>query len=115
MQNHEFRRIQNELLKNFSQPKNSPLFKVLDTFNKISRFYNKNKKIIYGIISITLLISVVSFFIFKEPKGVFKITTNNEIYNTNEVELVDGCAYFTRNKNNQKIILCGDFKIEENN
>jgi hypothetical protein len=115
MQNNEFQRMQNEFLKNFSQPNNSPLFKVLDTFNKVNRFFNKNKKIIYGVILSGLLISIFSYFIFKEPKGVFIITTNNEIYNTNEVDLIDGCVYFTRNKNKQKIILCGDFKIEENN
>lgn len=114
MNQFEFDKLQKQFFNNSNNFGGSPLFVLLNKFNSIKNFYYKNIKIIYGVILSAILITLISYFIFKEPKGLFTITTNNEVYNTNQVELIDGCVFFTRNKNEEKIILCGDFKIEEN-
>jgi hypothetical protein len=48
----------------------------------------------------------------KEPKGVYEITTNNGIiYNTNSIEVKDGCIYFSKMNNGGEIIICGGFTV----
>ena len=115
MNKFEFERLQKQMFNNMSNMGTSPLFMMMDIFNRVKNFYFKNIKIIYGTIITSVLIGIISYFIFKEPKGIYEITTNNgEIYNTDNIEIKDGCAYFQRTKNKQEIILCGDFKIEKN-
>lgn len=48
----------------------------------------------------------------KEPKGMYEITTNTGlIYNTNKIEVKDGCVHFNRTSNGEEIIICGGFTI----
>lgn len=115
MNRFEFEKLQKQMFNNMNNMGTSPLFMIMNTFNRVKNFYFKNIKIIYGTIITSTLIGIISYFIFKEPKGAYEISRNNgEIYNTNNIEIKDGCVYFQRIKNKKEIILCGDFKIEKN-
>jgi hypothetical protein len=116
MNKFEFEQIQKQFFNNLNNVGSSPLFVLVNTFNRVKNFYIKNIKIIYGVILTSLLIGIIGYFIFREPKGVYEITTQSgETYQTNDIELKDGCVFFNRTKNEKEIILCGDFKIEKNN
>jgi hypothetical protein len=116
MNRFEFEKMEKQFLKDFGNMGLSPFSILTKPFNRIKRFYFKNIRIIYGVIITTILISIIGYIIFKEPKGLYEITTNyGKTYTTNNVEIKDGCVYFTRNKNKKETILCGEFKIEKNN
>lgn len=116
MNRFEFEKMNKEFFKEFGDMGLSPFSIFTKTFNRVKRFYFKNIKIIYGIITTIILISIIGYFIFKEPKGLYEITTNyNKTYTADNVRIKEGCVYFTRNKNKKLTILCGEFKIVKNN
>lgn len=116
MNNREFEKIQREFFKNLTDNQDSPFLKGLGFYGKIKNYFIKHRKLIYGSTITIILISVITYFMTKEPSGNFKITTpDGVVYNTNNVEMHDGCVFFTRIKNDEKIILCGNFIIETQN
>lgn len=107
-----FDRNQRQILENYGKLSTSFMIKILEVFNRLIDFFNKNKKMIYIAILLLILVKISSYFIMKEPKGVYEITTNNGvIYNTNSIEVKDGCVYFSRMNNGGEIIICGGFTV----
>jgi hypothetical protein len=114
MNNLDFNKKQRELLDNYSKMSTSVMFKLIDIFTLLSNIFSKNKKIIYIVILSLILIRVIVYFTTKEPKGLFQITTNTGvIYNTDGIEIKDGCVYFKRTSNDNEIIICGGVIIEK--
>jgi hypothetical protein len=105
-------RNQKQILENYEKLTTTFMFKIIEVFNRLIPFFNKNKKMIYIVIFLLILFKISSYFIMKEPKGVYEITTNNGIiYNTNSIEMKDGCIYFSKMNNGGEIIICGGFTV----
>jgi hypothetical protein len=103
---------QRKILEKYSDIFTSFMFKMVEPFNKLGKFFSINKKMIYIIIALYFLIQITLYFVMKEPKGMYEITTNTGlIYNTNKIEVKDGCVYFNRTSNGEEIIICGGFTI----
>jgi hypothetical protein len=103
---------QKQILENYEKLTTSFMFKIFEVFNRLINFFNKNKKMVYIVIFLLIIFKISSYFIMKEPKGVYEITTNNGvIYNTNSIEVRDGCIYFSRTNNDGEIIICGGFTV----
>jgi hypothetical protein len=103
---------QRKLLEKYSDMSTSMMFKMVEGLNKLLSFSIRNKKIIYTIIALFILIRITSYFVMKEPKGIYEITTNTGlIYNTNKIEVKDGCVHFNRTSNDEEIIICGGVTI----
>lgn len=116
MNNFNFDKKQRDLLDNYSKMSTSVMFKIIGIFNRLSNIFRKNKKLVYVVILSLILIRVVIYFAMKEPKGLFQITTSTGvIYNSDSIEMKDGCVYFKRTGNNDEIIICGGVIIEKTN
>ena len=112
MNNFNFDNNQRKLLEKYSDMSTSFMFKMVEGLNKLVNFFLRNKKMIYIIIALFILIRITSYFVMKEPKGMYEITTNTGlIYNTNKIEVKDGCVHFNRTSNGEEIIICGGFTI----
>ena len=80
---------------------------------KIMGFLKKYKRFIVTSLIITPIMIIIINILLSEKEGKYLITDlNGEEYNTEQYELTDGCIKFNRNKKNQPIVICGNFKIE---
>lgn len=112
MKNFNFDDDRMEYLEKFGKMSSSLVFKLVDIFNWVVNFFLRNKKMVYTIIVSFILIRVIAYFMLMEPKGQYEITTNTGvIYNTNKIEVKDGCVYFNRTSNGDEIIICGGVTI----
>lgn len=107
---------QKDKLLKFSTMTTSFMFKMIGWMGSIVNFFSKNTKLIYGIILIFILFKVGTYVVAFEPSGVYEITTSSGVvYNTNEVEVKDGCVYFKTMNNKDEMIICGGCSIRKNN
>ena len=77
---------------------------------------SKNTKLIYIVIITALLFEVVFSLATMEPKGVYEIkTTSGEVYNTNEIQVKEGCVHFKKMNTQEETIICGGCTVVKNN
>ena len=116
MNNFNFDKNQMENLEKFNNMTTSFMFKMLGWVSRIIDFFSKNLKLLYGIILIFILFKVGTYVVSYEPSGIYEITTSSGVvYNTNKVEVKDGCVYFKTMNNKDEMIICGGCSIKKNN
>jgi hypothetical protein len=104
-----------ENLEKFNEIFTKFFFKVVGLFNRIVNFFSKNTKLIYVIIITIILFEVGSYLISIEKKGVYKITTpSGTVYNTNKIDVKNGCVYFKKMITQEETIICGGCIIVKN-
>ena len=112
MNNFNFDRNQMDNLEKYNKIMTSFMFKMIDVISYVVNFCTKNTKLIFGIILLIIIFKVGTYVVDIEPKGVYEITTSlGVVYNTNEIEVKDGCVYFDRIKDGQQMIICGGATI----
>jgi hypothetical protein len=112
MKNFNFDDDRMEYLEKFGKMSSSLVFKLVDIFNWVVNFFLRNKKMVYTIIVSFILIRVITYFMLMEPKGVYEITTSSGIvYNTNEIQVKDGCVHFKKMNTKEETIICGGVTI----
>ncbi len=112
MDNFNFDKNQMQNLEKFNNMMTSFMFKTLDVFGRVMNFFSKNTKLLYLIIGLFILFKVVSYVWSMEPKGVYEITTSSGIvYNTNEIQVKDGCVHFKKMNTKEETIICGGVTI----
>jgi hypothetical protein len=102
-------------LEKFSDISTSFMFKMIGWFTKVMTFISKNTKLIFGIILLIIFFKVGTYVVSIEPTGVYEITTSSgTVYNTNTIEVKDGCVYFKKMNTQEETIICGDCIIVKN-
>lgn len=116
MDNFKLDKDQRDKLEKFSDMSTSFMIKFVGWFGQAINFCSKNTKLIFGFILLTILFKVGTYVVAFEPSGVYEITTSTGVvYNTNEVEVKDGCVYFKTMNNKDEMIICGGCLIKKNN
>jgi hypothetical protein len=116
MNNFKLDEDQMDKLKKFSDMSTSFMFKIIDWFGHIVNFCTKNTKLIIGIIILTILFRVGTYVVAFEPSGVYEITTSSGVvYNTNEIQVIDGCVHFKKMNTQEETIICGGCTVVKNN
>jgi hypothetical protein len=88
------------------------MFKMIGWLGRVVNFFTKNRKLIYGIILIFILFKVGVYVVDIEPTGVYEITTSSgDVYNTNEIQVKDGCVHFKKMNTQEETIICGGATI----
>jgi hypothetical protein len=115
MDNFNFDKNQMKSLEKFSDMSTSFMFKMVGWITKGMIFLSKNAKLIFGIILLIIFFKVGTYVVSIEPKGVYEITTSSgTVYNTNAIEVKDGCVYFKKMNTQEETIICGDCIIVKN-
>jgi hypothetical protein len=110
-----FNKDQMKNLEKFSNMSTSFMFRMVGWITKGMIFLSKNTKLIFGIILLIIFFKVGTYVVSIEPTGVYEITTSSGIvYNTNEIEVKDGCVYFKKMNTQEETIICGDCIIVKN-
>ena len=116
MDNFNFDRNQMKNLEKFSDMMTSFIFKSVGWFTKVIIFLSNNIKLIFGLILLIIFFRIGAYVISIEPTGVYEITTSSgTVYNTNKIEVKDGCVYFRTMNNKDEMIICGGCSIKKNN
>lgn len=103
-------------LEKYANMSTSLMFKMLGWVSRIINFFSKNLKLFYGIILIFILFKVGTYVVSYEPSGIYEITTlSGVVYNTNKIEVKDGCVYFKTTNNKYEMIICDGYSIKKNN
>lgn len=114
MDNFKLSKDQIRDLEKFSNIMTLLMFKVLDWISRIIKFLSKNLKLVYGVIILFVLFKVGSYLVSFEPSGLYEITTHTGVvYNTNKIEIKDGCVYFKKMNNEDEVIICGGYTIKK--
>jgi hypothetical protein len=112
MDNFKLDRDQKDKLLKFSTMTTSIMFKMIGWLGRVVNFFTKNRKLIYGIILIFILFKVGAYVVTIEPTGVYEITTSSgDVYNTNEIQVKDGCVHFKKMNTQEETIICGGATI----
>jgi hypothetical protein len=112
MDNFKIDRDQMKSLEKFSNMTTSFMFKIINWFSRVISFFSENLKLLYGLIIIIVLFKVGTYWSSFESSGIYKITTHTGVvYNTNKIDIKDGCVYFTRMNNKDEVIICGGYTI----
>jgi|LakMenE01Jun11ns_1017448.scaffolds.fasta_scaffold9823017_3 hypothetical protein len=112
MDNFKLDRDQKDKLLKFSTMTTSIMFKMIGWLGRVVNFFTKNRKLIYGIILIFILFKVGVYVVDIEPTGVYEITTSSgDVYNTNEIQVKDGCVHFKKMNTQEETIICGGATI----
>jgi hypothetical protein len=112
MDNFKLDRDQKDKLLKFSTMTTSIMFKMIGWLGRVVNFFTKNRKLIYGIILIFILFKVGNYVVTIEPTGVYEITTSSgDVYNTNEIQVKDGCVHFKKMNTQEETIICGGVTI----
>jgi hypothetical protein len=112
MDNFKLDRDQKDKLLKFSTMTTSIMFKMIGWLGRVVNFFTKNRKLIYGIILIFILFKVGNYVVTIEPTGVYEITTSSgDVYNTNEIQVKDGCVHFKKMNTQEETIICGGATI----
>jgi hypothetical protein len=112
MNNFNFDRNQMDNLEKYNKIMTSLMFKMIDVISYVVNFCTKNTKLIFGIILLTIIFKVGTYVVAIEPKGVYEITTSlGVVYNTNEIQVKDGCVHFKKMNTQEETIICGGATI----
>ena len=112
MKNFKLDKDQMNDLEKFSDMATSVMFKMVGWISRMITFFSKNKKLLYGIILIFILFKVGVYVVDIEPTGVYEITTSSgDVYNTNEIQVKDGCVHFKKMNTQEETIICGGATI----
>jgi hypothetical protein len=112
MDNFNFDKNQIKNLEKFNNKITSFMFKMLNVFGRVINFFHKNTKLLYLIIGLFILFKVGSYVWSIVPKGDYEITTTSGvIYETNKIQVKDGCVYFNSITDGRQIIICGGCTI----
>ena len=103
---------QKDKLLKFGKMTTSFMFRALDWFGRVVNFCVKNKKLIFGLILLTIFFKIGTYVVTIEPTGIYEITTSSgAVYNTNEIQVKDGCVHFKKMNTQEETIICGGVTI----
>ena len=112
MNNFNFDRNQMDNLEKYNKIMTSLMFKMMDVIGYVINFFTKNSKLFFGLILLIIFFKVGTYVVAIEPKGVYEITTSSGvIYNTNEIQVKDGCVHFKKMNTQEETIICGGATI----
>jgi hypothetical protein len=107
---------QKDKLLKFSNMTTSFMFKAMGWFGRVVNFWTKNTKLLFGLILLVIFFKVGTYVVAYEPSGVYEITTSTGVvYNTNEIQVIDGCVHFKQMNTQEETIICGGCTVVKNN